>query len=81
MWNLKETVQLKKSLWFGDSLSLCTLNCILCFEYGACLHFLQFFASKKRDELQNNVNTKVNEQKLVINTLCLKIRTAFLSSF
>lgn len=70
-----------KSFWFRDFLSLCTLNCILNFEYGACLHFLQFFASKERGELQDDINTKIIEQKLLMNTLYLKIRTEFLLGF
>lgn len=79
MCNLRETVQLKNFFfWFRDFLSLCILNCVLYFEYGTCLHFLQFFASEEREELQNNVKTKINEQKPAMNALFLKIRTEFL---
>lgn len=46
---------------------------------GACLHFLKYFASKEREELQNNVKAGINEQKLGMNVLWLEIRVDFLS--
>lgn len=59
--NLKKTVQFKNSFGCWVVLSLYTLNCIICFEYRARLHFLQYFACREREELQNDIKTRINE--------------------